>query len=96
MTTMAGVLLLLVNSDFTICNAAANQTEPAAYFANGQYYVFWTDLRALPVYNLYGARISATGTVIDPNGKQIFGDSVGYAQAAYDGANFLVVWREGC
>ena len=86
----------LCGADFTICNATDQQYYPCPLYQNNQYYVFWTDARAYPLYALYGARINNTGTVLDPNGKFLFQDSVMGPRAAYDGTNFLVVWREGC
>ncbi len=92
--------LSLCSADFSICTAVNNQYYPVAQYANNQYYVFWTDYRFLSSrdtsYALYGARITATGTVLDPNGKYIFKDSVFNPRVAYDGTNLLAVWREGC
>jgi len=94
-----GVMLLMVSlfgADFPICTASLQQQHPCPLFQNDQYYVFWTDLRSPPAISLYGARVSTSGTVLDPNGKFLFQDSVSTPRAAYDGNNFLVVWREGC
>ncbi len=88
--------LVLFNADFPVCNLTTYEIYPCAYYANNQYYVFWTDYRSSPKYSLYGARVSTAGTVIDPNGKLLFADSVFNPRVAYDGANLLVVWREGC
>lgn len=95
---MNGFLLIasLFSADFAICTAPSSQYYPAAIFANNQYYVFWTDYRTSPIYSLYGARVSATGTVLDPNGKVLFQDSVFNPRVAFDGTNLMVVWREGC
>ncbi len=88
--------LSLFNADFGICTMATNEIYTTAAYANNQYYVFWTDYRSAPLYSLYGARISATGTVLDPNGKFLATDSVFNPRVASDGSNLLVVWREGC
>jgi hypothetical protein len=90
------LVLSLFSADFAICNYANHQIYPYPAYANNQYYVFWTDYRADPIYGLYGARINTDGVVLDPNGKLQFQDSVFTPRAAYDGSNFLVVWREGC
>ncbi|MEO0137927.1 MAG: hypothetical protein ABIL40_07890 [candidate division WOR-3 bacterium] len=91
------LILSLLNADFPITNLTTNELYPCVAFANNQYYIFWSDWRSVPLYGLYGARVSSTGTVIDFNGKFLFQDSVGSSPAvAYDGTNFLVVWREGC
>ncbi len=90
------ITLSLLNADFAITNLNTYELYPCVAFANNQYYVFWTDYRHTSLYTLYGARVSATGTVIDLNGKFLFQDSVFTPAVAYDGTNFLVVWREGC
>jgi hypothetical protein len=86
----------LLGADFPICTYSDYQIYPCARYENGQYYVFWTDYRSVPYFCLYGARVDVNGTVLDPNGKFLFEDSVFSPRAAYDGSNFLVVWREGC
>lgn len=88
--------LILLNADFPVANLSTYEVYPCAIYANNQYYVFWTDYRLSPIYSLYGARVTPTGVVIDPNGKSLFADSVFNPRVAYDGTNFLVVWREGC
>ncbi len=95
---IAILTLNLFNADFAITNLNTIEVYPCVAFANNQYYVFWTDYRnsSSYMYALYGARVSATGTVIDLNGKFQFQDSCFTPAVAYDGTNFLVVWREGC
>ncbi len=89
-------VLVLFNADFPVCNLTSEEIYPCAYYANNQYYVFWTDYRFEPLYSLFGARVTTSGVVLDPNGKFLFADSVYNPRVAYDGTNFLVVWREGC
>lgn len=88
--------ILLPNADFTICDYTNHQIYPVPIHENNQYYVFWTDYRSQPIYGLYGARIAEDGTVIDPDGKLQFADSVFSPRVASDGTNLFVVWREGC
>jgi len=91
------VSLILFNADFGICTAPDTQFLPTAIYANNRYYVFWTDDRPGQVsYSLYGARVSTSGVVLDPNGKLLVRDSLPHARVAYDGANFLIVARQGC
>ncbi len=92
----SALLLVLINADFPVANLATGETYPCAAYKNDQYYVFWTDTRNNPLYSLFGARVNTGGTVLDPGGKMLATDSVFNPRAAYDGANFLVVWREGC
>lgn len=92
------VSLSLIGADFPICTATNNQVYPCAQFQNDQYYVFWADYRNYsPYYSLYGARIAQDGSVLDPDGKQLFMQQSAYEPAAaYDGNNFLVVFRDSC
>ena len=92
--------LLIINADFPICTAVATQFYPCAICANGQYYVFWTDYRFEEIdttYAIFGARVALDGTVIDPDGKQLFKRQSHYESGvAYDGTNFLVVFQDSC
>jgi len=92
--------LFILGADFPICTAADVQQYPCAVFANDQYYAFWIDDRyftAESSHAVFGARVSTSGTVIDPDGKLLFNRQAGYATAAAcDGTNFLVVFRDSC
>ena len=92
--------LIVPGADFQICTAADDQYNPCAVYANDQYYVFWADYRYYEIdssQSVFGARVSASGTVIDPDGKLLYNHRTGYAPAvAYDGTNFLVVFRDSC
>lgn len=90
------VLMLLV-SDFPICNAPNYTGYPSVCHANDQFYVFWIDQRHLPLMSLYGARVANDGTVLDPSGRALYVDSAGYnCDVVFDGSNFLVVTRNHC
>ena len=48
-------------------------------------------------YVLCVARIDLNGNVLDPDGKQLFRNQPGAElEAAFDGANMLVVFRDSC
>jgi hypothetical protein len=100
MVLAAVMSILIFNADFAICTADDVQQYPCAVFANDQYYVFWMDDRhhfVDSVHAVFGARVSTNGTVIDPDGKLLFAREAGFTPcAAYDGANFLVVFRDSC
>ncbi len=78
-----------------ISTAAGNQLIPAIAFDGTNSLVVWHDLRGAD-YDIYGARVDANGTVLDPAGIPIStatGDQ--YAPAlAFDGTNYLVAWRD--
>ena len=95
------LVLVMVGANFPICTESTNQQYyPSAFYANGQYYAFWADARYYGVnstYCLYGARVSTTGTVLDPDGKLCFRDScISKPAIASDGSNFLIAFRNGC
>ena len=91
-------IVFVLGSDFPICTASGHQHTPVALFENNQYYVFWQDERyfaSQELYALFGSRVTVDGTVIDPNGKEIYCDSAaGTFDAAYDGSNILIVFRD--
>jgi len=91
-------LIFLFGADFPICTAVYDQRYPEVCFVNNQYYIFWGDWREYSTnYCIYGARVSVDGTVLDPNGKKIWGsEAANKVKVAYDGTNFLVIFREGC
>lgn len=92
--------VIVVGADFPICTATDVQEYPCAIFADNQYYAFWIDERYFNIegtHCVFGARISTNGTVIDPDGKLLFERQAGFAtDVAYDGTNFLVVFRDSC
>ena len=92
------IIVLLIGADFPICTSVDDQHTPVTVFENDQYYVFWQDERFFSTQQLYalcGARVSVDGTILDPNGKILYNDSAaGILDAAYDGTNFLVVFRD--
>jgi len=92
--------LVLPGADFPICTAAEEQYYPCAMYENGQFYVFWADYRyggLDSAQSVFGARVSTSGTVIDPDGKCLYNHRAAEAPAvAYDGTNFLVVFRDSC
>ena len=91
------ILFVLVGGDFPI-SAAPNYTGyPSVCHANDQFYVFWIDQRHLPLMSLYGARVTVDGTVLDPDGRELYTDSAGYnCDVAFDGTNLLAVTRNHC
>jgi len=83
-------------SGFVISQAANDQQSPALGFDGANFLVVWQDYRSGYVFNIYGARVTPGGTVLDPLGFPISG-AVGYhayPALAFDGANFLVAWQD--
>ena len=53
-----------------ISAAANNQTAPSVVFDGANYFVVWEDRRSF-VTDVYGARVSPAGTLLDPAGIPI-------------------------
>ena len=69
--------------------------DPAVVSNGDSYFVVWADQRN-GSRDIYGARVSATGELLDPAGIPICTDP-GYQsspQVAFDGRNYLVVWDD--
>jgi hypothetical protein len=74
-----------------ISTAASDQFDAAVAFDGTNYLVVWADGRANGSH-VYGARVSPTGSVLDPAGIRISEGADGYPDLAFDGTNYLVVW----
>jgi hypothetical protein len=84
--------------DFVICNVAGDQTRPAVAFdaVSGQFLVVWTDSRTPTDPNIFGARVSAAGAVLDANGVSISSAANGQfnPRATFLNGTGLVVWED--
>src|SRR5690606_6538615 len=56
-----------------ICQAADLQQEPRVAYGNGVFLVIWQDLRNGKDWDVYAARVSDDGKVLDPDGILISG-----------------------
>lgn len=89
------MIFILVTSDFAICEYPEFQQDPSVIFADSMFYAFWSDLR-FPV-SIYGARVRPDGVVLDTTGRFLYhGNTTFGARAAFDGQNFLAVFRDSC
>ena len=83
-----------------ICTAASNQAYPKVAFNGTEYLVAWEDRRdgvSGNYWDIYGARVSTTGNVLDPDGIALCteGGDQRDVSIATDGLNFLVAWDDG-
>jgi hypothetical protein len=83
-------------SGIPIANMPVQQLTPAVISYGGQWLAVWRDNRNGGYNDIYGSRISASGTVTDPSGILISASAQaqGKPAVASDGTNYLVVWEE--
>ncbi|MBV9952991.1 MAG: hypothetical protein JO291_13640 [Acidimicrobiia bacterium] len=80
----------------TITNATGAQGEPDVVFYGSNYLVTWTDTRS-GGSDIYGARVTKAGTVLDTMGLAV-NTSAGEQTApatAFDGTNVMITWTDG-
>ena len=97
------VLDPIISAEIAMDKAASgpswgNQTRPRLAHDGTNYLVVWQDYRnnVTNLGDIYGARVSATGTVLDKHGIQISG-AVNHQQnptVAFGSGTFLVTWRD--
>ncbi len=79
-----------------ISDGANHQENPSITFGGTNYLVVWQDFRSGSSWDIYGSRVSQTGSVLDPLGIAIY--TAAYNQespsVAFDGTNYLVVWKD--
>ncbi|ATB31292.1 PKD domain-containing protein [Melittangium boletus] len=84
---------------FPISRAPNAQENPAIAFDGTNYLVVWNDLRRTDGSDIYGARVSKTGTVLDPAGLPLATVPTPLLflrrpALAFDGTNYLLAWEE--
>jgi hypothetical protein len=83
-------------SGIPISTAAGPQASPAVAFNGVDFLAVWTDERDGSDFDIYGARISTAGSVLDTSGIPISTVAGGeYSpKVAASGTNFLAVWED--
>ena len=90
-----------VLDEFPIFRAPGGQVFPSVAFDGVNYLVVWSDTRSGspigPEADIFGARVTPGGIVLDPEGIQISTapGSQGPPHVIFDGTNYFVVWRDG-
>jgi hypothetical protein len=81
----------------TISPSAHNGAEPAIAFDGTNYLVAWDDIRNDPWGDIFTARVSPAGTVLDPSGIAVAADSspAGLAQREPSVAATVPSWSRG-
>jgi hypothetical protein len=80
-----------------ISTAASQQRAPALEWNGTDFFVAWEDSRSGTCCDIYGTRVSAAGSVLDPAGIAIStaASSQSGPAVAWNGADYLVVWTDG-
>jgi len=86
---------VLQGPPFAVCANAAEQSQPTVAFGGGNYLVVWTDKRNLDS-DIYAARVSATGQLLDAEPIEVYSGSGWQRRPAVssNGEVFLVVWED--
>ncbi|MCX6842017.1 MAG: hypothetical protein NTX53_07050 [candidate division WOR-3 bacterium] len=92
--TTAGVLL--DPNQIRICPTHTAAGAPAACYSGASFVVAWDDGWSSGGADVYCARVSSAGTVIDTNGivLPLGADAQQLPAVAFDGTNYLAVWQE--
>jgi len=78
-----------------VCSAADNQERPWVASDGKGFLVAWEDFRNGKDYDVYAARVSADGKVLDADGFLVAGgaDNQCHPAAAFAGGNYYVAWQ---
>ncbi len=86
----------VLDSGIAISTAATSQYAPSVAFDGTNWLVTWQDNRNGGERELFGTRVSQSGTVLDPSGIRIGSCPDNYEDAAalaFDGTNYFAVWQ---
>ncbi|WP_164011435.1 hypothetical protein [Pyxidicoccus trucidator] len=78
-----------------ISSAPGDQRAPALTSNGSDFFAVWEDARA-GTLDIYGARVSASGQVLDPQGIPISTTSGSQSEPAvsFDGTHYIVTWQD--
>ncbi len=78
-----------------VCGAKECQDRPRAAWGKDCWLVVWEDVRNDKDFDVYAARVTPEGKVLDPDGILVSGGENNQCSpdVAFNGENFLVAWR---
>lgn len=81
--------------NFAITYSSQNSFSPSIASNDQIYFVVWHQ-KTGSIFNIYGARITKQGNLLDPGGIPIctVNSDQMYPSVAWDGVNFFVVWQD--
>jgi hypothetical protein len=85
-----------VLDSIVICSADSGQAASAVAFDGTNYLVAWEDERSSPAGDIYCARVSQAGSVLDPEGIEVSTTGAFEEEpvVAFDGFNYIVAWQD--
>lgn len=88
--------VVLDTNGIPISTATSDQFAPVVAYDGTNFLVAWQDYRSGTSYDIYGARVSTAGTVLDLSGIPIStaANSQQAPSIAYNGTNFLIAWQD--
>jgi len=96
-TRVASTGGLLDPTGFPILAGSAAQYTPALAFDGAVYLTVWSGEASTGYTNIYAARVSTAGAVVDSSPRLVSVAQSNIAASpdvAFDGSNYLVVWRD--
>jgi hypothetical protein len=87
---------VLDTSAIAISSAIREQYDPDVASNGTDYFVAWADYRSGSNHDIYGARVSGGGTVLDTSGLALCTETVQQhvPRVAYDGTNYVAAWAD--
>lgn len=81
---------------FTIISKTSDQTQPSIAFDGTNYLVAWSDRRQGSQYDVWAARVTTAGAVLDADGVQLVSASGDQRlpSVAFNGSQYLVAWHD--
>ncbi|MGQ9465780.1 MAG: hypothetical protein ACUVQ4_08800, partial [bacterium] len=87
----------IIDTNVVYQSSPYNQQSSDITFDSINFLVVWEDNRALTNYDIYGCRVSTSGSVLEPNGILISGTTniqENPSVVGFDHTNFFVVWED--
>ena len=86
-----------VSEGIEVCAAPDVQGSPSVAFGDSAFLVAWDDTRNSSRAQVYAARITQSGVLLDSGGFPVLQphDAQTLPSVAYDGTDFLITWQEG-
>ena len=84
------------SAGIAIAQASGDQTNPALGFDGTNFMAVWQDKGSVTDWNIYCARITAGGSLLDSSGKAVSlaSNNQLLPALAFDGTNYLIVWED--